>query len=1083
MFVTTLNAQVTTSSITGTVKDNKNQGLEGASVTATHTPSGTTYTTVSKKGGGFNLPGLRIGGPYTLKITYVGYAAQTFEEIYLQLGLAYAVNVTMGTEERNIGNVTVSTTAGRRTLVDKSGAATVVGQRQLQTIPTISRSISDFTKLTPQANGNNFAGRDARFNNIQVDGANLNNNFGLSNDPLPGGGNQPIALDAYDEIAVNIAPYDVRQSGFTGAGITAVTKSGTNTFHGTAYAYWRNEKNNGTKVRGFDLGDQPLDQKKNYGIALGGPIIKNKLFFFANYDYETREFPGITWSPTGGSGVGNTSTTHIDSLRKLSDYLRSKYGYETGAYDNFPNFMSKNTKFLAKIDWNVLPSHKLTFKYSDFKSENDVALNASSVPNGGGFTPSGSTSSLTRMPNNRFGPNSMSFANSNYGFKDVVRSASVELNSTFKGKFANQFIATFTKIQSTRTSPSQVFPFVDILNGAGQNYMSFGYEPYSYNNDVINDVYTVTNNFTWFAGKHTITAGGTYEFQKVGNMFMAGSQSYYVFNSLNDFITNRAPAYYAYTYSLVPGKSAVYSAELKVGQLGAYIQDEWNVNSNFKLTYGIRFDKPIFGEKPIGNPSISALTFPGKDGKPTNYTTGLWPVGRTLYSPRVGFRYDIGGDKKNIFRGGTGLFTGRIPFVWLTNMPTNSGMYQFGGSVTSPTALQNYLFNANPDAYKANFPTTAGTNYPANIVLIDREFRFPQIWRTNLAIDKNLGNGWTATLEAIYTKDVNAVYMRNANQLAPNARFNGYDNRPRYTPANNTSRRLYQNLTSAIVLENTDKGSSFSFTAQLSKAFTKGFYGSIAYTYTAVGEVTANPGSQASSVWNSNPTSGTQNDQEVAYSSYAVPHRIVGYISYRREYLKRLATTVTLFWEGAAQNNFSYVVNGDLNGDGNNSTDLMYVPADPSQIIFTTRTVSGVTFTAQQQSDAFFQFVENSNYLRSRKGQYTERNSAFLPWYNQINLQFQQDLFHTIGKNRHTLRFTVDILNLPNLINNEWGIRKQTTMNNPLVFNNVNAAGIPTYFMATTTVNGKPELLTQPFQDVRSTASTWSMQFGLRYIF
>lgn len=1078
-----MHAQVTTSSITGVIKDANDNGLEGASVTATHLPSGSVYSTVSKKGGNFNLPALRIGGPYTLSVSYVGFQTQTLEDIKLSLGVPFSANIVMTTDAKDIGNVMVSTVKTRRTQLDKTGASTVVGQQQIQTIPTISRSISDLTKLTPQANGNNFAGRDARYNNIMVDGANLNNNFGLSNDPMPGGGNQPISLDAYDEIAVNIAPYDVRQSGFTGAGITAVTKSGTNDFHGTAYTYWRNEKNNGTKVRDFDLGNQPLDQKKNYGVALGGPIVKNKLFFFVNYDYETREFPGIGFSPAGGSGAGTVSTTHIDSLAKLSNYLKSKYGYETGAYDNFSSFQSKNRKILGKIDWNISNQHKLTLKYSDFKSENDVALNSTSVPNGGGFTPPNS-GSLTRMPNNRFGPKSMSFANSNYGFEDVVRSASIELNSNFRGKFANQLLGSFTKVKSTRISPSTVFPFVDILNNNGQNYMSFGYEPYSYNNDVVNDIYTITNNFTWFAGKHTVTAGGTYEYQKVGNMFMAGSQSYYVFNSLADFMNNKAPVYFAYTYSLVPGQKSVYSAELKVAQLGAYIQDEWNINSKLKLTYGLRVDKPIYMEKPIENPTITALVFPDKNGAPKNYSTGLWPVGKTMYSPRVGFRYDIDGDKQNIFRGGTGIFTGKIPFVWLTNMPTNSGMYQFGASVTNPTALQNYLFNPNPDAYQANFPTTAGTTYPSNLVLIDRDFKFPQVWRTNLAFDKSLGNGWTATVEAIYTKDINAVAMRNANQKPTNSKLYGPDNRPSFSPATNASRRIYSNITNAIVLENTDKGKSFSFTAQLNKAFTNGFYGSIAYTYTAVGEVTANPGSQAASVWNNNPTTGTQNDQELAYSAYAVPHRLVGYVSYRKEYLKHLATTFTLFWDGSAQNNYSYVVNGDLNGDGNNSTDLMYVPNNPGEIVFENKTVNGVTFTAAQQSAAFFTLVENTPYLNQNKGRYVERNAAFLPWYNQVNFQFQQDLFHRIGKHKHTLRFSVDILNVSNLLNKEWGIRKQYTVNNPLVFGNkFTPQGQPIYTLAHRLVNNQPELITEPFEDVRTTSSTWSMQFGLRYIF
>ncbi len=1073
----TASAQVTTSSINGVVKDASGKALEGATITATHTPSGTVYNTISKKAGVFTLPSVRIGGPYTIIVNYVGFGSLTVENINLQLGEPYFVNAEMNVAQTTLSGVVVS---GKRSKLgaDKTGASTNVGQRQLATLPTISRSISDFTRLTPQANGTSFAGRDGRYNNIQVDGANLNNNFGLSSDPLPGGGNQPISLDAFDEISINIAPFDVRQAGFTGAGINAVTKSGTNTFKGTAYRYNRNQSFNGLNVGDTKLPALASSESQTLGFTIGGPIVKNKLFFFASAERETREFPGIPFKPKGGTGAGNESSTPVDSLKKFSDFLRTKYGYETGAYDNFQNFQAENYKILAKLDWNISKVHKLTLKYNEMVSENDAQLNGTSVPNGGGFTVTGRVGALSRLTQNRFGIASMSFQNSNFRFKDIVKSATLELNSNVSGRFANQFLATYTKIQATRSTGSSLFPMIDIFNGAGDNYMSAGLEPFSNNNDVINNIFSVINNSTWFRGNHTITAGASYEGQRVGNMFMPASQSYYIFSSLNDFVTNAAPAYYAYTYSLVPGQKSVYSAELKIGQLGLYAQDEWAVNDNFKLTYGLRLDRPIYNSQPLANPKVSELTFPDANGNPTKYTTGVWPKSRFLASPRVGFRWDVEGNKDLIVRGGTGIFTGKIPFVWLTNMPTNSGMYQFGANVTNPTALQNYKFNPNPDAYAANFPNTAGTSVPANIVMTDPDFKFPQIFRTNLAFDKRFGQGWLFSMEAIYTKDLNAVKMRNANEKPTNGILTGNDARGRFVAA--ADRRIYPNITSAVILENTNKGGGFAFTTSLSKSFANGFYGSFAYTYTTYNEVTSNPGSQASSAWNSNPNVGTQNALELYNSAYVIPHRIIGTLSYRKEYIKHLATTFSLFYEGASQGLYTYTVNGDLNNDGN-SVDLMYIPKDATDIIFLPSTASATSgaFTAQQQADAFFQFVENVPHLKKNKGKYAQRNGAALPWYDRVDVKILQDLFTNIGKRRNTIQISLDILNFTNMINKDWGVIKATTVRNPLVYAGNNAAGAPQYRMAQ--INS--QLVTQPFQTVQSTASTWGMQFGVRYIF
>lgn len=1083
--VFTVNAQVTTSAMNGLIKDPKG-ALPGASVKATHTPSGTVYLVSTNNDGRFSIGNMRIGGPYTVEITYIGYEPAKISDIYLKLGESYNVDYTLNESGKTLTEVTVVGTKNKISGV-KTGASTTVSSRELATLPTISRSISDFTRLTPQAGSNNsFGGRDGRYNNIQVDGANLNNNFGLSADPLPGGGAQPISLDSYDQISVNIAPFDVRQAGFTGASINAVTKSGTNTFHGTAYGLYRDQSFLGTKVGDNDISSSISNSEaKTYGFSLGGPIIKNKLFFFVNAEKEKSTRPGISYAADGSGGAGTASSTKVEDLKRVSDYLFTKFGYETGSYTDFPQFAADNHKILAKIDWNINNNHKLSVKYSDFVGTDGQQLNNTSIPNGGGFRVGAGTGTISRLPNNRFGPNSFSYANSNYGFKNTTRSGTVELNSRFSNKFSNQLLLAVTKNQATRDYPGSIFPTIDIFDASGNNYITAGMDPYTLNNDVVNDIYSFTDNVTYYAGQHTLTAGLTYEYQKTGNMFMAPANSYYAFNSIDDLLNDRSPAYYAYTYSLIPNQSAVYSAELKLGQAGAYIQDEWNVTDNVKFTFGLRADMPVYHEKPLNNPATSKLNFYDSDNfSLRNYTTDHWAKSKVMLSPRFGFRINSE-DKSTVLRGGMGVFTGKIPFVFLTNIPTNTGMYQYGGAfsnVRDAATLRNIKLSSDPAAYSSLFPTTAGTSSPSNVVFMNDNFKFPKIFRVNLGVDKNLGNGFMATFDGIFTKDINAVRMRNANLLNPTGVIiEGGMERPRIVGPTN---RLNSNITSAIVLENSSRGYAASLTGQLSKSFSGGFSGSVAYTYSKAEEISANPGSQAASVWNTNPNVGTSNFEEMGNSAFAVPHRVVASLSYRFEYLKHLATSVSVFYEGTNQGVYSFVVNGDLNGDGNSSADLMYIPkaGETNFIPLTVKDANNnnVTFTPAQQEAALNQYIENSPYLRKNRGEFAKRNAALLPWINKVDVRFLQDIFIRTGNSgKQTLQFSADITNFANLLNKNWGTYQRYIVNNPLAFKSVNSNNQPVYTMAQS--NGK--LVTDTFQDNLSVASTYSIQLGLRYIF
>lgn len=1099
-------AQVTTGTITGTVKTVDGMTLPGASITVLHEPSGTVSKAIANEKGLFAVPGLRVGGPYTVTIDYVGLATQKFQDINLRLGEPYDITVTMSDKAATDAQSVTVQSVKKKTLVEKTGPTTVIGAREIATMPTISRSITDFTRLTPQSDGgNNFGGRDGRNNNIKVDGVNLNSNFGLDNSPMPGGGRSPISIETFDQMAVSTTPFDVRQSGFTGAAINVATKSGTNTFHGTAYSYLTNQGFNGTKVGSYDLGSQAKKSNKIYGGSFGGAIIKNKLFFYVNGEYEKSANPGPSWYPTGGNGTGNQSQVLASDMQKVYDYVKNKFGYDPGAFQSPPPFDGHDWRLLAKVDWNISTQHKLTLKYTNFDNENDWnQVNSSSIPNGGGFTVTGRTGSIGSLPNSRYGNNSMAFFNSNYGFKHTVKTYSAELNSRFSASISNQLLFTVTRNRDTRITPNgQFFPTIDIFNPTydkdgkitnNSNYISLGTDPFTQNNDVINNVTSILDNFTYYAGKHTFTAGLSYEYQYLGNMFMPGAASYYAYNSLDDFLNDKAPVYYAWTYSLLPGTPNPYSAQLKTGQWGLYLQDEINVSKNFKLTAGVRLDKVNYLQAPIGNSSIDTMYLPNKNGDFVNYSTSSWPSSPIMISPRVSFRWDVLNDRSLIVRGGTGLFTGRFPLVWMTNMPSNAGVVQYGGNIKDAATLSQIKLSADPTAYSSLLTPTPNqalegkpvvpTSYFA---LIDKNFRFPMVWTTDLGIDKYLGNGFTATVEATFTKDIYALNIRNANMKpADSVYYEGDFTRPRYTSA--ATRSYYSNAGAAYTLENTSKGYSATFTAMISKSFHNGFYGNLAYVRTISKSVSGLSSAQANSLWTYNPTAGTGNSVELGNSPYMVPHRITANLSYRVEYAKHLASTFSLYYSGSSQGNMSYSVYNDINNDGK-SYDLMYIPKSQQEMNFTSLTASGVTFTPGQQKEAFEEFINNSPYLKNHRGQIAGRNAAFMPWYNRVDFSFLQDFYIMAGKTRHNLQFSASILNFANMLNHSWGVLKMTTTTSPLTFKNFDATGHPVYTWYTQNVSRDggvtttPTLVTNPLQDNRSISSTWSMQLGLRYSF
>ena len=1065
--------QVTTSSLSGKIVDNNGDALIGANVIATHVPTGTQYGTISNEIGVFHLTNMRSGGPYIVQISYIGYQSNSTENVYLPLG--ENVNISPVLSEDGVQLESIEVVGVRSNILNsnRTGAATNVGTQQIAALPTISRSINDYTRLTPQAQSNNgFGGRDGRYNNIQIDGANFNNNFGLSSNNLPGGNSQPISLDAIDQIQINIAPYDVRQSNFTGAGINAITRSGSNNLEGSVYGFYRDNTFNGRKIGKDTLPIGDKTTAKTIGARLGGAIVKNKLFYFVNFETENNTRPGITIIPSADGRTGsNVSRTTLEDMEKVKNYVKEKYNYDTGASEGYAsNFNTKNYKALARLDYNINAKNTFTLRYNQVIATDDQVINGTSAPN-------------PRSASNRISKNSYAFENANYGFENSVRSLTAELNSKLGDNSSNQLLVTYTRIQDKRTSKSSPFPFIDIKKD-GDAYLSLGYELFSWKNDVINNVTTFTDNYNFSRGKHNFTIGGAFDYLTFGNSFQRYGTSYYRYSSIDDFLNNATPEAFAITYSVLPDGSDPY-AELNFGLAGLYAQDEFRFSDKLKVTFGLRADLPLYLNELQTNQAVNDLSFLDAAGKETiKLDVSQWPDSKILISPRIGFNYDVKGDRSFQLRGGTGIFTGRVPFVWFTNLPTNSGMLQNTvdriGTAVSDLGI---TFNPDPKAWVNKFPATPGTSAPGSIAAIDKNFKLPQIWRSNLAVDVKLPSNTIFTFEGLYSKSINDIVQFNANQKAPIGNMNannGKDTRP-FFGASNADRRVNASMSDAIVLTNTDQGYSYSLTGQISKEFSRNFAAMLAYTYTKSKDITGNPGSQASSAWSNNVSVTGQNLLSLTNSDYAVPHRVVGSVTYRFEYLNALGTSLSLFYDGAHTGRYSYRYTADFNRDGVNS-DLIYIPANENEITFTDIKNSDgkVTFSASDQSNAFFKYVDQDPYLSKHKGEYAERNGALFPWRNRFDFRLLQDIFTNIKGRKNTLQISLDILNVGNLLNSNWGILQTTNISNGAILKpSVSSDGTATFQMATVS-NKLPE---KTFTNILSTSTTWGMQLGLRYIF
>ena len=1094
-------AQITTSSMAGkvTLDDEKGEEVIGATVVAVHEPSGTRYTAVTNTSGRFSIQGMRTGGPYEVTVSYVGFQTKTLKGITLQLAETYNLSVWLSENATELGEVIVSGKASKFA-AEKTGAATNINSAQITALPTVSRSITDVTRLSPYGgNGMSFAGADGRTANFTIDGANFNNNFGLS-DKLPGGGN-PVSLDAIEELQVVISPYDVRQTNFIGGGVNAITKSGTNTFKGSAYIYHRNENLRGDVVDKVTLPTaREKDRQTTYGFSLGGPIIKNKVFFFVNG--EMIKTPTIS-SPWRGSTNGvadvaqNISRTKLSDLETISNFAKSKYGYDTGSWTSFPADES-NYKILARLDWNITDKHHLALRYNYTKNTIWNAPNATSMDGG------------TRMAGARMSQYSMSFANSMYSMDNLVHSWSIDLNSRLTDNLSNQFLATLSKLDDIRGTDSSEFPFIDILDGGDNNYMALGYELFTWNNAVHNTIWNIKDDVTYYMGKHKIMAGLTFEHQMADNQYMRNGTGYYRYNSMDDFMNGAAPEIVCLTYGY-DGESKP-AARVQFNRAGIYAQDDFNISDNFKLTYGLRVDGLFFNNNDLlRNQAIYDLDYDGR-----HIDTGKWPSNSITLSPRIGFTYDVFGDKSLKIRGGSGLFSGRLPLVFFTNMPTNGGLVQYqaqlngktkvwdgkkdaavkgfenysgayttdangnrfidmnqfaGGLVTedgkaSVAALQNKLFAM---GYPSHVTPEMGT-VPSSISAVDPDFKMPQVWKTSLAIDYQIPVSFpfTATVEGIFNKKIhdNCISDWAIPSVGGFSRFNGVDNRPIFPTGFRTG-------TKAFVLENTSKGYGWSANVTLTAQPFEWLNLMAAYTHTVSKEVTGMPGSAAESAFTYVPTVEGPNSIKLHNSQYVTPDRIVANATINDKSGNHYSFIYET-WRGGSS--YSYMTVNDMNSDGYNY-DAIYIPTDE-------QVANGeFRFVSQDDAQRFMDFVQNDSYLKKHQGEYAEPYSVYAPWVHRVDFAYKHDFKVNVGKTTHKLQLSLDVKNVLNLFNSSWGVSK--TLNSEigseariLKYEGVDADGYAT-FSTPSAISAN----TKTWAPNHAISQCWYASVGIRYIF
>ena len=1084
-------AQVTTSSISGKVVD-ENGPLPGASIIATHLPSGTSYGTTTNSEGRYTMQGMRVGGPYTIEARFVTHTSSKRENVTLKLGETLRADFVLKDEAVGLAEVVIS---GEAVKPVSNSTSTTISTEEIAVLPSINRSITDIVKVSPYSNGMSLAGGDGRSTNFTVDGANFNNNFGLSGN-LPGGGT-PISVDALEEVQVVVAPFDVRQSNFVSGEINAITKSGTNQFHGSAYTYYNNQTMRGNTLLGDDLGVRPEESKWTYGATVGGPIVKDKLFFFLNAERTEEPNEVIKYRPDAASAA---------VLDQIYNKLVNDYGYDAGSYNNYPGG-DNNLKLLARIDWNINDNNKLMFRFNKTSNNHWVAPNGNSCDD-----------NFRNKGYNRSGPNSFPFSNNMYSMRNDVLSFATELNSRFSTQMSNQFIFTYSDINDQRGSNSSLFPHIDIMSGyadfqATGNFIpftSFGYELFSYNNGVKNKVFNATDNLTYYAGNHKITAGVNWERQTASNSYMRNGTGYYRFASAEDFLNGAMPV----SFALTVGNNGEENprGEITYNQLGVYAQDDWNITDNFKLNFGVRADGLFFDDSQLMTNNAILEYQMGENA----VNTGKWPDNSIQVSPRVGFTWNV--TDEITLRGGTGLFQGRLPLVFFTNMPQNAGMIQssynkngFSGSIAydsisgysvsyTPETMAHLQALIKPDGtYITDVnemvsalgldPTVTPEDgkLSGDINGVDPHFKMPQLWRSMLGFDWNVPVSFplTFTLEGMYNKTIYGVRLVDWNlkyDMIANAgdevRFNGPDDRINYrllVDEEGNSNYTYGSH-SAYVLTNSREGWGYLINAAISATPFKNFDLRLAYTHTESKEISGMPGSAATSAYSNLYSIDGPTFVGLQRSQYVIPDKVTASVGYMFPSLfDGDGIRINLFYTTFSAGAYSFVYSNDMNGDGLNA-DLMYIPNNASDLLW----------VSDDDKAAFQTFMDNDPYLSTHKGQYAEAYAARSPWTHLLDARISKTFKKTLGKTTHCFELSANFDNVLNMFNSSWGLSKYncygyTDAVAPLKVDHFDN-NTPVFSMNKDADGNYPTSTYTQF-DAKDYGQCWSVVFGLKYSF
>ena len=1059
-------AQVTTSSISGVVTDSKGEGLIGATVKATHTPTGTIYGTTTRNGGEFTIPNMRVGGPYKVEVSFISFGTETYNDIFLKLGEPLKLNTKLSEGSTNLKEVSI--TATKNTTKGNGGTALNVSRTQMDNIPTVNRSVQDFVRLSPQASvstngkdgspmGISFGGMSNKYNQFAVDGAVTNDVFGLSASGTNGGqaGANPISMETIDQLQIVLNPYDVKQSGFTGGGINAITKSGTNEFHGAAYVFYQDQSLVG-KSPDSTRSKYGSFSNKIFGASLGGAIIKNKLFFYVNAERSKRNNP-IDYNPADGS-----NKVSLAQMQDINNYLTKNFpSYNPGSFTDQEREKPATTLF-GRIDWNINSVHKLTLRHNYLNASDMVASRT---------------------------PTIATFNNANYTFPSISNSSVLELNSNFSNKLSNEFRLGFNTVKDRRKYIGQPFPSVTINESGGTIYL--GTEPSSTANALDQKIWTITDNLTLYKGKHTITVGANAEFYNIKNTFIQNAFGGYTYSSISDFTSGLKPTTYQINYTTADSTNRD-GVGFKAAQIGVYAQDEWNIRRNFTLTYGVRVDVPVFPTTPPNKVAFAKdPAFPG-------YSTTTLPKTRLLVAPRVGFSWDINDDGATIIRGGVGVFTGRVPFVWISNQYGNSGNTYTNVFLTRGDVPAGLTFRYDPNdpfygQYSAAGATAAGATVKtgvSNINLTDRNFKFPQVFKTNLAVQRRLPWDMTATIEGNFSKTINNTIWNNLNVMptGDSISLGGVTKRP-------TFKKVTGNFgTQVLLLQNTSEGYTYNITGELTKVTNNGFFFKVGYSYGDAYSVNDGTSSTAGSNWRFTPNINGLNNLENGRANYSMGSRVLAVVSKAFKYGKdkKYSTTLTLFYNGQSGIPYSWVyfnpsvdpTGDDLGSNGNN--DLIYIPtaSEVQNMSFKPITATATsTYTrseAEQRAD-FESLISNDKYLSKHRGEDAKRNAVRTPFENIFDFKIAQVI--PIIKS-HKVEITFDILNVGNLLNKDWG-RTYFIANNastPLTYSGYNAAtGVSTFqYDYRRIVNGFGDV--KPYY-INNFTARWRGQLGLRYSF